>query len=341
MSILNKPLTEKEAEMGRDSVASLNQEIVKRCNDLSGIQIIAWAGDLHLHPPEGYPFPFSGFGGIYEHIDCSRQYMLCLHEISALTKKPELIVLGGDITEMGREEEWGEFSSIMNTGICEIPTLPVMGNHEHLQLPEKERMKELWSEIRCPGWPDLDNPDEFFYSVIRGGIKHIVLDTVKLPDIVMSDRQKEFLSAELKEDNLPVLIYQHAHIMPSGNWTDGALYLDKDMIRLIDECPNVMGVFSGHTHKPSLWKYRNKLYGTFPAVAYSIGTCTGWGGIILDDKGIKGVFYKELFGESYDDCIGPRYQEGKFVFMKPKSFEKSPLLNPFFWYRNPNPRKRR
>ena len=26
----------------------------------------------------------------------------------------------------------------MNTGICEIPTLPVMGNHEHLQLPERK-----------------------------------------------------------------------------------------------------------------------------------------------------------------------------------------------------------
>ena len=323
--------------MGRASVAALNKEISDRFTDLSEIRIIAWASDLHLHPPGGYPFPFTGFGGIYQYIDCSRQYMLCLHEINALTKRPELIVLGGDITEMGREDEWMEFSRIMNLGICDIPTIPVMGNHEHLQLPEKERMKELWNEIRCPGWPDLDNQDEFFYSVIRGSIKHIVLDTVKLPDTVMSDRQKAFLASELSYSAYPILIYQHAHIMPAGNWTDGALYLDKDMIRLIHECPNVLGVFSGHTHKPSLWKYRGKMYGTFPSVGYSIGTCTGWGGIILNKEGIKGVFYKELSGESYDDCIGPRSQEGRFVFMEPESFEKSPLLNPFFWYRNPDP----
>ena len=46
--------------MGRDSVASLNQEIVKRCTDFRN-QIIAWR--LHLHPQKDIPSLFR-FGGL-------------------------------------------------------------------------------------------------------------------------------------------------------------------------------------------------------------------------------------------------------------------------------------
>lgn len=337
MALLYKPLTDNEALESIKTVGALNKEIASRFPDLSKIRLIAWASDLHLHPPAGYSF---GFDGIYKHIDCTRQYSLCLHEINALEKTPDLIVLGGDITEMGMAEEWKEFGRIMKLGINRVPTLPVFGNHEHLKLPARDEMLKIWQEIRQTGWPDLDDPNEFYYSVVVNDIKHIVLDTVKLPGVVMSDRQKEFLAVELKDDSRMAVIYLHAHIMPAGNWTDGGLYLDRGMIDLINDSPHVLGVFSGHTHKSSLWKYLGKYYGTFPSVGYSIGDCTGWGGIIIDDQGIRGVFCKALHGESYDDCTGGRVQEGGFEFLAPRSFERDPRLNPFFWYRHPDPSKR-
>lgn len=110
--------------------------------------------------------------------------------------------------------------------------------------------------------------------------------------------------------------------MPALNWLDEGLYKDKGIVDIISRSPNVLGVFSGDTHKLSLWNYMGKLYGSFPAVSYGIGGKTGWGGIILDGSKISEIFIKELTGETYDYCIGPQIQEGSFRFISAESLKE-------------------
>ena len=49
-----------------------------------------------------------------------------------------------------------------------------------------------------------------------------------------------------------MFIIQHKHIMPALNWLDEGLYKDKGIVDIISRSANVLGVFSGDTHKLSL-----------------------------------------------------------------------------------------
>ncbi len=331
MAVL-KQLTDEDIERAVRSVEPLNRAISERFSGKSGLKLIVWAGDLHLHQRGGYPFKI---GQPYDYVDTSRQFEMCLHEINALELEPEAIVLGGDITDLGAAVEWEEFANIMSKGICRVRTLPVMGNHDNTISPIRDEIIKIWPEISQPGWPEITDPNGLYYSVIINGIKYVIIDTViHSKSQRISDRMREWLEAELMGAELPTLIFQHVHMLPAGNWTDeGGAYRDKGILDAIHRSPHVLGAFAGHSHIPSLWQYRRKFYGTFPSVAYGIGGNTGWGGILVDGDKIVGVFRKDLPGESYDDCTGPMVQEGSFFFMEPKIFQRDPLLNPFFWYR--------
>jgi hypothetical protein len=336
--VLKKAPTKREIEVADHSMSALNAALKTKFEKLKSPKLLLWAGDFHLHQNEAYD---KEIDIKYEKIDCSRQFELCLEEIKALEIDPSVLMLGGDITDNSFPGEWKEFKRVLEKTDFRIPTIPIFGNHEHAYFMDDGVMKRVWSDLDMSGWPEIENPNEFFFSVVLDDLKLIILDTVKIIGEVMSETQKSFLIKELTGSDKPVLIFQHKHIMPALNWLDDGLYKDKGMVDIIIHSPNVLGVFSGHTHKQSLWHYMGKVYGSFPAVSYGIGDKTGWGGIILDGSEISEIFIKDLTGETYDDCTGSQLQEGSFRFLNAESFERSPLLDPEFWYRNPEPEMRK
>jgi len=258
---------------------------------------------------------------------------IAAEEINALQVEPLAVILGGDITDNSFRGEWMEFRRLIEkTGFNKI-TIPLFGNHEHTYSMDAKEMDLIWRDMGISSWTRIEDPNEYFYSVVFGDYKLIILDTVSSNGNLMSDAQRSFLRDEVIDSSHNILIFQHKHIMPALNWLDEGIFRDKGMVDIIDSSEKVLGVFSGHTHKSSLWSYRDKVYGSFPAVCYGIGDKTGWGGIILDQEKIVKIFVKDICTESYDDCAGFRLQQGSFRFLESEDFEKSPLLNPEFWCR--------
>lgn len=338
MKQLKKELTNNEIEAAKASMNELNAALKSKARMIKEPKLILWASDFHLHQEDKYN---KDIDIKYESIDCSRQLQLCLSEINSLEMKPSALIFGGDITDNSFSGEWKEFKRIINESKINTKTLPLFGNHEHVYPLDKAEMRSIWTEYGLEGWHIFDDPNEYFYSTTIEGLRLIFIDTVKLEGSIMSDLQRRFLEEEIENCELPVVIFQHKHIMPASNWLDDGLYKDKGMADIISRSDNVLGVFSGHTHKTSLWHYMDKLYGSFPAVSYGIGDKTGWGGILIDGRNIAGIFVKDLTGETYDDCIGFQEQRGEFRFLNAESFERSPLLDPEFWYRSPQPDMRK
>jgi 3',5'-cyclic AMP phosphodiesterase CpdA len=330
MHLYKKEPERRDIELARNSVSALNFELKKVFGNLKDPKMILWAGDFHLHQIEPYQ---KEIDRKYEKIDCSRQLELCLEEINALQVEPLAVILGGDITDNSFRGEWMEFRRLIEkTGFNKI-TIPLFGNHEHTYSMDAKEMDLIWRDMGLSSWTRIEDPNEYFYSVVFGDNKLIILDTVSSNGNMMSDAQRSFLRDEVIDSSHNILIFQHKHIMPALNWLDEGIFRDKGMVDIIDSSEKVLGVFSGHTHKSSLWSYRDKVYGSFPAVCYGIGDKTGWGGIILDQEKIVKIFVKDICTESYDDCAGFRLQQGSYRFLESEDFEKSPLLNPEFWCR--------
>lgn len=332
---LRKPLTEQDREAARQSMTGLNEALAERFGRLPDVRVIPWIGDLHLHDEADYArlSPFYA-----EHVDTGRQFLLAMEELQALRPSAPLLVAGGDMTDYGRPGEWRRFRRLLDESGWTKPVVPAFGNHDNKNQSHDpaaaESLRSIWNEIRRADWPEVSDPGELFYRVRHDGLNYIVIDTMRNNEYRISQRQRDWLLGELARLDAPALVVCHRHFLNVGNWVDEGLAVrDKELWELLDASPFVLGVFSGHVHYARLWEYRSKLYATFPSTAHGIGVGAGWGGIVMRDKRIAAVFYKELGGEGYEYYNGPRRQEGSFVFMTPEDFENHRLCDPRYWPR--------
>lgn len=331
-----KPLSSGTMIQATDSVERLNETLQSRYQtDCEDIQLIVWMSDIHLHTEEGYE-SFGGFNYYKERVDTRRQLRLALHEVAALKITPSLLIFGGDMVDQQRPEELQTFSRIFGESGLNIPSIPLFGNHENSNPPIRAGIQQIWGEIKREGWPDLDDPDELYYSFDHLGFKFLVLDTLQAISYRMSVRQRSWLENQLhalEQSPQPAIVLCHRHQLPVGNWVDGAIFEDHEVWGMMNRCPHILGFFSGHVHYPQLWQLHRKLYCTFPSVAYGIGASTGWGGIVIKEGKVEDVFYKELFGESFDWSAGiSHFQKGDHHIMQAERFEDHRLCTPFRWH---------
>lgn len=339
---LSKTLQQDVIDRARQSVDALNQELAARFpqNDYT---LIGWISDIHIHQEEGYES--QSISRLYrEEVDTRRQLALALHEVDALGSKPAFVMLGGDLTDYGFPEEFATLKTLLDKSPLTVPTMPMFGNHDNGMLQERIHpdVVRLWPELKQPHWPDIADPIEFYYSFEAAGLSFIVLDTMQKSSYRMSDRQKTWLKSTLASLDKPTIVFCHRHQLSVGNWVDAvSTFEDREVWEMLNASPYILGCFSGHVHYPRLWQLRKKLYCTFPALAYGIGAGTGWGGLVIREGRIAGVFYKEIFDESFDMVAGVRErQAGKFVFMTPELYENSMLCHPGHWFFRARPEER-
>lgn len=326
---VRKELTADTIEQAKQSVYLLNESLAATFPEQDKIEMIAWVSDIHLHTELSYGKIFSNSTYI-KHVDTQRQFKLALHEISALRPAPKFLIFGGDIVDQGRPEEFQSFDRLLEESGFAIPTMPLFGNHDNYKSPIHPGIRSIWPNIKRQGWPDLEDPDELYYSFTRLGWKFIVLDTLQNSSYRMSARQRAWLETQLAQTDQPTMVLCHRHQLQVGNWVDQiSIFEDREVWQMMNGCQHIKGFFSGHVHYPRLWQFHKKLYGTFPALAYGIGAGTGWGGIVLRDGQIAEVFYKEIFGESRDLNAGrTTFQNGRHVFMEVELFEGHRLCLP-------------
>lgn len=323
------------------SVGRLNAELMRRYLDAGGLRLFVWISDAHLHQVKGYGAEDVG-KHLYRSLDAPfrtlvstrRQLELALHEVSCLSVKPELVILGGDMVDYGFAGEYDQLSDVLET--LDLPCIYFPGNHEHYAGRLPAAFLQGYRRMRRDNWPDCIDADGLYFRYRSASLDFICLDTLESwRPFSLPDRQRKWLKLQLRLSRArsPTVVCAHRHMLSVGNWVDECILRDKGVWSLIDRCPSVVAVVSGHVHAPRLWSYRSKLYATFPAVACGIGASTGWGGMVLNGRKAVDFFFKELCSEAVDETNFEvlHGQAGRYRFMEPETFERSVLLNPCYW----------
>lgn len=158
---------------------------------------------------------------------------------------PDVMVLSGDLTDDGWDEGYLQIAAKLEEQV--YPTLLLPGNSDN-----RNSLRQTWGSDR---WLP-DSPAELLhFSYNAGGICLAGVDsTVSEQSYGSLSGRMEGLEKQLSEaDSIPVMLFLHHHIFPSGIPT-----LDETMCRglsefeqLIRRYPDkLLAVSSGHVHRP-------------------------------------------------------------------------------------------
>jgi len=344
----HRPPTSADLRRARASMAPFSAAVAAAKRRAGpGATVVAWMSDLHLHARRDYPGMKPVRYDVYgNHVDCSANFQVALAELAALRPAADLLILGGDLADSGcggeaPADEFAELQRLLDAHLPPgLPTLPLLGNHDHADKPMSKRLGRLLRSLKRDGWVDPVEDEDFYYATVRHGWRFIALDSRQ--DHNFSGRQRAWLEDQLTADSrTPTIINVHRPFVSVGNWVDDHRLRDFAALASINQAPCVRLVLSGHTHKSALWQYRRRLHAVFPAVAYGIGENCGWGCIVLGRRGVEAVFVKELRYRTFDHVTATdTLRPGRHRRLAPALFEASELCNPCFLPRALDPRRR-
>ena len=308
-----------------------------------GALVVAWLSDLHLHARSDYKDISLSFYA--SQVDASANLQLALTEVGALAPAADLLILGGDLADYGFHKEapageYEELKSILDAHLpAGLPTLPLLGNHDHVYALSADQNQVL-ARLRRPDWPLPAEDDDYYYETHHSGWRFIALDSRQTG--LLSDRQREWLRERLsKADNTPAIVLVHRPFVSVGNWVDHCRLEDRRTFDIIDQAPQVRAILSGHTHKTAGWQYRRKIHVVFPSTAYGIGDTCGWGCLVLSKQNVHSVFIKELAADTFESVQRSSQQrEGNFRKLPTPLFESSELCDPCTLPQRPDPAAR-
>jgi len=344
----HRPPTASDLRRARASMASLSAAVAAAKRRAGpGAMVLAWMSDLHVHARRDYagmnPAPFDVYGSL---VDCSANFQLALAELDALRPAADLLFLGGDLADSGcageaPADEFVGFKRVLDAHLPPgLPTLPMLGNHDHADKPMSTGFAAMLRRIKRPDWPNPVETKDYYYATKRHGWRFITLDSRQ--DHPLSERQRTWLAAQLESDTTtPTIVCVHRPFVSVGNWVDYHRLMDLPTFQLIDRAPCVRLVMSGHTHKSALWQYHNRQHAVFPAVAYGIGENCGWGCVVLGRSEVQAVFVKELRAKTFDHVTATlALRPGRHRRLQPALFEDSELCDPCFLPRELDPKAR-
>lgn len=329
---LRRPVTQKELDRAVASVTPLNtlrQLIAAEAGEATWT--LAWLGDLHIQAPQVYP----KLSRLYvEDVDTTANLRLALTEVAALDPPADLIVYGGDLADSGcggmaPTDEYSQVRQCLDAWQpAGIRAIAIAGNHDHANAPLTPQWHEAWQLRSTPAWPTSALAEDYCYVTRHRGWRVIALDSRQGGPL--GEPQRQWLAHELAADReVPTIVLVHRPFLCVGNWVDDCRLIDRATFNLIDACPAVKVILSGHTHRTAAWRYRGKLHVVFPAVAYGIPDPVGWGALVMGKRDVRAVLVKDMATNWYDTVpMRLRRAAGKCRQLKPTPFASDMRFNP-------------
>ncbi len=173
------------------------------------VQLIAQLSDVHL-------------GG--RTAGSGERFSQAIDEINSMTRPPQLVVMTGDITEDGTDEQWAEFEE--RVAALSVPWEVIAGNHDRA----------------------VDNL-RGHRTTTTGTLRLILLDTSS--DEFTAD-DADWLDAELGSDDSRTVVAIHQPPFETGLWWMDAVGLagGDRFEAVIRRHPHVELVMCGHVHRP-------------------------------------------------------------------------------------------
>lgn len=186
------------------------------------------------------------------------RFKKALNDVKMIAPNYNAIVLLGDNTNMGTEQEYVDFNSIMQTyANKEAEKIFAIGNHDYFEgiylSPYFDPLKYQKRFTEMTGVPGL------YYDKWIHGYHFITLGSEGFPDgdddddhVLMSDQQYNWLEETIGQEAdpaKPIFVFLHQPIdntvYGSEEW--GAGFTDTRLSDMLKNYPQVI-LFSGHTH---------------------------------------------------------------------------------------------
>lgn len=196
--------------------------------------LIAQITDTHIKAPGKLS---------YGKVDTCKYLEQCIVHINALTPRPDVVLVTGDITDFGRAEEYHLSSLLFNQ--LAMPYFVIPGNHD---LPDAMRTE-------FSGHSYLPNDGFVQYVIEDYPVRMIGLDTqvIGAPYGFMCRERLDWLEQQLlAQPERPTLLFMHHPPFDVGiehmdvqNCRNGEALGD-----LVEQHPQIKYILCGHVHRP-------------------------------------------------------------------------------------------
>lgn len=217
--------------------------------------LIAQISDLHVRPPGVLAYGVS---------ETNRYLEQAVHALLRLDPKPDVVLVTGDLTDCGHDEEYDFVRSLLSR--LPMPVFSIPGNHDR----RDAFVRAFGSDGYLPEHGPLN------YTASLGPVRLIALDSVVPGEShgALAPDTLAFLDDALKaEPDAPTLVMLHHPPFETGiGHMDrvGLLEGREALERIVSAHPQVQRILCGHVHRSIQRLFAGTLCQTAPSVAHQV-----------------------------------------------------------------------
>ncbi len=216
--------------------------------------LIAQLSDIHVRPR----------GQLYKGVaDSNRMFTEAIEHLYALDRKPDLVLLTGDLVDEGHPDEYAMVLELL--GALTIPHLVIPGNHDH-----RENFRATFADHAY-----LPAQGPLHYCIDEHPVRIVALDST-VPgrhhghvDPAGLSWLRSVLEANPRK---PTLVIMHHPPFVSGiPYMDEYRYFEADALGdVLRSFTNIEAVLCGHVHRPMTRRWAGTLVSTCPSTTTEI-----------------------------------------------------------------------
>lgn len=202
----------------------------------------------------------------YGIVDTVTMFERCIAQLSALPRRPDAIVLTGDLAHAGEADEYGLLREIIDP--LGIPYYAITGNHDDRDAMRRAFPDQPWLQDR------RDAPGGYLqYAVDHGPLRIVGLDTLvpgRSGGALCGDRIAWLDRTLAAAPDRPTVVLMHhppfaTHI---SRFDRGRIAEASGLAPVIGRHPQVVRILCGHLHRPIQANYAGTLASTCPSPAH-------------------------------------------------------------------------
>ncbi|WP_421780772.1 phosphodiesterase [Kiloniella litopenaei] len=196
-------------------------------------------------------------------IDLYDRLVETIAHLSNLRPRPDLVVVSGDISNHGNEEDYTRAKTLLDT--MALPYFVMPGNHD-----TRESLRKLFHD---DGY--LPNQGTFLqYTIEQYPLRLIMLDSLEVGAHhgLICDERLQWLNNKLTDaPERPTLIFMHH---PPAKlqlpYQDGMrCFNGEKLAKIIENHNQILGIACGHTHRDSVANWANTVLFVTPSATFS------------------------------------------------------------------------
>ncbi|WP_071334210.1 phosphodiesterase [Burkholderia contaminans] len=218
--------------------------------------LLAQISDLHIKRPGQLA---------YRRVDTAAALTRCIERLNALVPRPDAVLVTGDLTDFGHDEEYGNLHGLL--AALEIPYYLMIGNHD-----DRAGLRRAFADRA-----ELQAGEFVQYALDVGAVRVLALDS-QVPGASygdLCDARLAWLAAQLDAArDRPVIVALHHPPFASGIGHMDKLRLAPAASAKLDALlrghPNVERVLCGHVHRTMFTRFGGTLAVAVPSPAHQV-----------------------------------------------------------------------